>query len=333
MPRLRVIAVVTTLLLAGCAASNAPAPTAATPMTSSATPASTAPTTTQQATLFGTGACLPLAQWQAEGKRLLTVSGTEASPESGETPPFGMHLTLTLDGKAVTGQIMLPDVDPAAIVVDDQDLQQQAQVCDGHVFIVNLAEEHGGVLVIGNLIDNTLAMTSMAYASGDEDTATVAFKDGSVMVTDRSGSVRLQEQAVADAGTPAHGLVAESTQCEHDTPQGHTWLKLLLNSDGSVRGMDYTSTMPGGASCTVSAGLVGDEASLSQGKNVTDIRWEDNEDPSQASYMRVSRNGDVYTLEPMRYDHPQFCGQSAQLADTIQLRRNVATCTAVRWPK
>ena len=332
MPHPR-LAAVTMLFLAGCSSPDAPAPADASAPSIAATPTRMASPATPAAPAFGAGSCLPLAQWQAEGKRRLLVRSSGASSESGEATPFMLHFDVRLDGTAITGQRALPDIDPASIVVDDAELQQQTQVCDGHVFIANVAEERGGTLVIGNLIDNTLAMTSMAYDSGDENTATVAFKDGGVVVTDRNGSVRLQEQAVADAGTPAHGLVAESTQCEHDAPQGHTWLRLALNTDGGVRSMEYTATMPGGASCTVSAGLVGDEASLSQGKNVTDIRWEDNEDPSQASYMRVSRNGDVYTLEPMRYDHPQFCGQSAQLADTIQLRRNVATCTAVRWPK
>lgn len=318
------------LMLAGCTAANTPAPTAAPTAASATTPAATpAPAA------FGAGSCLPLAQWQAEGKRGFVVASAGASPEQDEADakPFTVNFKVTLDGKASAGQLSLPDVDPASIVVEGAELQQNAQVCDGHVFIVNLAEERGGVLVIGNLKDNTLAMTSMAYDSGDEDTATVAFKDGGVVVTDRNGSVRLQESPAADTETPAHGLVAEPVQCEHDAPQGHTWLRLALNTDGGVRSMEYTATMPGGASCSVSAGLAGDEATLSQDKNVTDIRWEDNDDPSQASYMRVSRNGDVYTLEPMRYDHPQFCGQSAQLARVIKLRRGSASCTSVEWSK
>lgn len=285
--------------------------------------------------MFGAGTCLPLAQWQAEGKRGFVVASAGTSPEQDEADarPFTVNFKITVDGKASTGQLTLPEVDPAAIVFDDRELQQNAQVCDGRVFIVNLAEERGGVLAIGNLKDGALAMTSLAYASGDEDTAEVGFKDGTVVVTDRNGSVRLQESPAAEAETPAHGLVAESVQCEQDAPQGHTWLRLALNTDGGVRSMVYTATMPGGASCTVSAGLAGDEASLSQGKDVTDIRWDDNEDPSQASYMRVSRNGDDYTLEPMRYDHPQFCGQSSQLAETVRLRRGSTTCAAVAWPK
>lgn len=49
--------------------------------------------------------------------------------------------------------------------------------------------------------------------------------------------------------------------------------------------------------------------------------------------MRVTRVGDDYTFEPLRYDHPQFCGQSAELAQVIKLRRGSATCTSVEWPK
>lgn len=329
MPQPRIAATVL-LLLAGCTAANSPAPAAAPKAASAATPAAASPSAA-----LGAGTCLPLAQWQAEGKRGFVVASAGTSPEQDEADaqPFTVNFKITLDGKASAGQLTLPEVDPAAIVFDDQELQQNAQVCDGHVFIANLAEERSGVLVIGNLKDGALAMTSLAYASGDEDTAKLDFKDGAVVVTDRNGSVRLQESPAADTGAPAHGLVAESVQCEQDAPQGHTWLRLVLNADGGVRGMEYTATMPGGASCTVSAGLAGDEASLSQGKNVTDIRWEDNEDPSQASYMRVSRNGDVYTLEPLRYDHPQFCGQSSQLAETVRLRRGNATCAAVEWPK
>ncbi|MCC7096868.1 MAG: hypothetical protein IT472_06800 [Thermomonas sp.] len=328
MPKLRVAA--TMLLLAGCTAANPPAPTAAPKAASAATPAAASPSAA-----FGAGTCLPLAQWQAEGKRGFVVASAGTSPEQGEADaqPFTVNFKVTLDGKASTGQLALPEVDPAAIVFDDQELQQNAQVCNGHVFIANLAEERGGTLVIGNLQDGALAMTSLAYASGDEDSAELSVKDGAVVVTDRNGSVRLQESSATDPATPAHGLVAESAQCEQDAPQGHTWLRLALDTDGGVRSMEYTATMSGGASCTVSAGLAGDKASLSQGKNVTDIRWDDNEDPSQASHMRVSRNGDVYTLEPLRYDHPQFCGQSAQLANVIKLHRNSPSCASVEWPK
>lgn len=329
MPHPR-IATTVLLLLAGCTAANSPTPTAAPEAASAATPVATPPSAA-----FGAGTCLPLAQWQAEGKRgfLVSSAGEPSAANTAEAQPFTVNFKITLDGKASAGQLTLPEVDPAAIVFDDRELQQNAQVCDGRVFIANLAEERGGILVIGNLKDGALAMTSLAYASGDEDTAEVGFKDGAVVVTDRNGSVRMQESSATGPATPAHGLVAESAQCEQDAPQGHTWLKLALNTDGGVRSMEYTATMPGGASCTVSAGLAGDEASLRQGKNVTDIRWDDNADPSQASYMRVSRNGDVYTLEPLRYDHPQFCGQSSQLAEIIRLRRGSATCTAVEWPK
>ncbi|MCO5055285.1 hypothetical protein [Thermomonas sp.] len=164
--------------------------------------------------MFGAGTCLPLAQWQAEGKRGFVVASAGTSPEQDEADarPFTVNFKITVDGKASTGQLTLPEVDPAAIVFDDRELQQNAQVCDGRVFIVNLAEERGGVLAIGNLKDGALAMTSLAYASGDEDTAEVGFKDGTVVVTDRNGSVRLQESSATDPATPAHGLVAESVQ-------------------------------------------------------------------------------------------------------------------------
>ena len=332
MPHPR-LAAVTMLFLAGCSSPDAPAPASASGTATAATPTRATSPATPAAPAFGAGSCLPLAQWQAEGKRRFVVHSAGETSGSDEATTFTLHFDVRLDGTAITGQLALPDIDPASIVVDDDDVQQQAQVCDGRVFIANLAEERGGVLVIGNLKDGALSMTSLAYASGDEDTAEVGFKDGAVVVTDRNGSVRLQESPAAEAETPAHGLVAESVQCEQDAPQGHTWLRLALNTDGGVRSMEYTTTMPGGASCTVSAGLAGDTATISQTKNTTDMRWDDNTDPSQASHMRVTRAGDDYTFEPLRYDHPQFCGQSAELAQVIKLRRGSATCTSVEWPK
>ncbi len=329
------VAVAMLLLLAGCTAPDTPATASALPTAAAATPADATPPALPETAPFGAGRCLPLAQWQAEGQRSFVVSSDGGAPEQVETAaqPFTLRFRVSLGGKSISNRLALPDLEPASIVVDDKDVQQQAQVCDGHVFIANLAEERGGVLVIGNLKEGALAMTSLAYDSGDEDTAKVSLEDGAVVVTDSNGSVRLQEPPASDSGMPPHGLVAESVQCEDDAPQGRTWLKLELMVTGGVRGLEYTSVMPDGASCTVTAGLPGDAATLSQGRNVTDIRWIDTEEPAQDSHMRVTRDGDAYTFAPLNYDHPQFCGQSAQLADTVKLRRGTATCTAVEWPK
>ncbi len=314
--------------LTGC--QRAPA-TAAPPAPAIA--AATSPTATAAPTA-GTGACVPLKDWQIESGRRFVFSDNQsavANDASGATP-YTVHFKITQDGNTVTSDLVLADSDPSAIVVGDEDIPQATQVCDGHIFVVNLASERGGTLALGNLRDGTLAMTRLNYESGDEDTAEVSFKDGFVIVTDSNGSVRLQETADPDPNIPAHGLVAEYVDCERDDPEGHSWLRLNLDVEGGVRALEYLSVMPDGNSCTVTANTLDGETTFTRRGDDTELLWSDGDDEAHSSRMRIEHRGDTYRLVTTGHVPSSFCGHSAQLAESVSLQRGQAQCTAVQWP-
>lgn len=277
---------------------------------------------------------MPLRDWQADGKRAFAFSDNEATitGEGAEDAAYAVQFKVTQNGQDAVGTLPFADDSMVgAIVIDKDDIPQTAQVCDGHVFVVNLASERGGTLVLGNLRAGRLAMTSLPYSSGEEDTAEVSFKEGALVVSDSDGRIRLQETRAADAETPAYGLVPESLQCVHDDAEGHTWLKLLPYADGGIHAFEYLSIMPGGASCSVLAsGAEG--AELIQRQGGTDIVWNDGRDESRGSHMRIERSGDAYRLDTAGHFPPAFCGQGARLAASVTLKRGQAECATVQWP-
>ena len=318
--------------LAGCKApDDASAMSAALPAASAPKAAtSNAPEPAQPADMR----CVKLKDWQAAGKHTFTFSDATAANADDESGPstYNVHFSVTRDGNKAQGSLAINDFDPSGIVLDEADIPNWTTVCAGHIFIVNLAAERGGVLVLGNLQAGTLAMSTLFYSSTDEDTATFALKDGVLVVTDAEGSVRLQEVAEPDADFPAHSLVPESMTCTREDPEGRSVLKLLPDTEGNIRAFEYLSIMPGGASCSVE-GNAEAGATLTRRDGGTDIVWEDEDDASHGARMRITRSGETYRLAVERYYHPIFCGQSAQLADRISLRRGTTACTAVEWPK
>lgn len=289
--------------------------------------------------LFGAGTCISLHDWSAKGEREFSFSDNHAQApydnEEGEDEqpfiPYQLRFNVRLGAHTAAGEITFDQglalLD--AVVVDQQDILNTAQVCDGHIFIINLAQERGGTLVIGNLVDDGIAMTQLPYSSGDEDTAQLAFKDGVLLVTDAGGSFRLVETTRAEgADAPLHGLVPESIECERESPQGYVRLWLAPNIDGSIRKFDFITVMPSKFSCAVSAGL-DDNGVITQGKDVSNFEWEGEE---YDSHMRIVRSGETYRLETTGYYPPAFCGQSAELAESVTLQRGEARCADVVWP-
>lgn len=313
--------------LAGCRR----APDAAPPFATTATATAGA---TEAIPAVGAGTCLPLNDWLAPGQRDFRFDDNQAAiaaDPSGATP-YTVHFKVSLDGQAFDGDLVLADTDPSAIAIDAEDIPRSTRVCGQHAFIVDLASERGGTLAIGNLRQGKLAMTSLRYESGDEDTVQIDFKDGAIVVTDSNGSIRLREMPTPDPDLPAHGLVADYVECDRDDPGGHTWLRLDLLADGGVRALEYLSVMPGGGSCTVSANLLDGQSTLTQRNGGTDIVWSDASASSPDSRMRIERDGDEYRLDTAGVHAPAFCGQTAQLADSVALKRGQAQCAKVQWP-
>lgn len=289
--------------------------------------------------LFGAGTCLSLHDWSMKGEREFTFSDNYARASNDDEEgtnsepfvPYQMHFNARLGAHTRSGQIEFDQGQALldAVVVDQDDILKAAQVCDGHIFVINLAQERGGSLVIGNLGDAGISITRLPYSSGDEDTAQVAFKDGALVVTDANGSFRLEETLDAEeTDDPMYGLVPESIECKQESPQGYVRLWIVPNIDGSVRKFDLLTVMPSKLSCSASAGF-DDNAVVRQDKDVTHVEWEGEDYDSQ---MHILRSGGTYRLETAGYYPPAFCGQSAQLVESVTLQRGQARCVDAIWP-
>lgn len=281
------------------------------------------PATAPAASSTAADGCVPLANWQSPARDTFRFS------EETGTDAWRVRLAIAPAGRPLHGGLELPADRRESTIVGNDDVPDWTQVCGGHLLVVNLAAERGGTLAIGNLRDDALAMTALDYASGDEDTARLDFRDGALLVTDANGTRRLRQDDAPDAAVPL-GYVAESLACERNDDHGKTWLKLDVDTDGNPHAIDYLSLMPGGQSCTVSASRSDGETGWEDREGGIDIAWGDEPD---APRVRIERSGDDYRIDTRGARIEAFCGQGAQLAVGIRLRRGTPPCTAVEWPQ
>lgn len=228
----------------------------------------------------------------------------------------------------------LPMDTPESIAIDTEQFPEFTTVCAGHVFVLNLAAERGGTLVIANQHDGALALTRDRYLSGDEDTARLDWRDGALLVsTSTDGTRRLLEDTRSDAAVP-HGFVPETLACETEDAGGVAWLSLGVDIDGVVRELEYSSVMPGGTSCNLSAARNDGESRWEDQGSATLVDFADENEPDTPSLLRIERQGPRYHVDTSQLlAHPRFCGQSAQLPDHLTLERAGAPCTGLRWPE
>lgn len=317
-----------TLTLGGCNAStDAPAP----------------PETSHAAAVDAASGCVSLRDWEAAGYGTFKTEDIRREADEGdedaEAHAWTVRFTLNRAGKTWQGEIVPPYYDPAAILVDEKDFPDSTQVCLDHVFVANFPSERGGSLFIANQYQDKLIVTEYGYDSGEEDIATVSFRNGAINVRnsadpdDESGR-NLVEEIDPEALTP-HGYVGEAVSCRAEDELGTTVVRMPINAAGKIFGLDYLSMAPEGMYCGVDA-MRGDnddetrETTWNDEGNRTRIVWKDKDYPSE---ITITREGDLYTIDARRAFSIPFCGQSAQLAETIKLRRGGLTCEHVQWPE
>lgn len=268
--------------------------------------------------------CVKLGDWLAASK------GRVEPTNSIEDDAWVARVSVTVAGKTYSDSAHLPADALQAVVIEDEDIPDWTMVCGGHVFIIALPSERDGTVLVGNLSGGKLALTATAYPSGEEDgPPAVEFTGSTLTVRTGAGAIRLVETTDPDAETP-HGFIQEALACTAEDDAGSTNIQLPIDASGRITGLHYLSVMPGGNSCSMDAGRSDGDTTWTDRGDRTDIVWNDAEHPSRVS---ITRSGDAITIDASRTSPMPFCGQSAQLADVIKLRRDSPTCTSVEWPK
>ena len=310
-------------LLVGMTGCQAPDDASAAPSPTASAPTATAASGTDPAQPTNTR-CVKLDDWLAASK------GTFQATNSIEDDAWLARLAVTVDGKTFSDSVRLPAEDLSAVTTEETDTPEWTTVCGGHLFVLALPSERDGTVLVGNLTGGKLALTASDYISGEEDgPPTVRLENGRLTVATPAGSIALVEETDPDAETP-HGFVADSLACKTEDDAGSTDIRLPVDAEGRITGLHYLSTMPGGNSCSMDADRDDGDTTWSDRGNRTDIVWNDQDYPS---HVTITRNGDDITIDASRTSPTPFCGQSAQLADVIKLRRGTASCTSVKCPQ
>jgi len=271
------------------------------------------------------GTCLPLPEWTRLGQGTLQI--TDGATDEG----YQVGFTLTLNGESARDAVLLPADAAAGITIDRGEFDAHTTVCANHWFILNLPAERGGTLVIAQPLGAGLAMQIRDSASDDEHTAVITWADGAPRVETGDGQPWPLPKA-APTGTLAQGTGAPVVlHCESpQEPRGAQFLTLALDSAGRPARVDYLSAQRGGTSCSVAATRGDEAAAWSDGAKQAGIRW--GEDEPDASRLRVTREGERYTVDTRWLRWPDFCGQSSEMALTLTLQAGDASCQAVQWP-
>lgn len=312
-------------LLVGIAGCKAPddASVALPPPPTAAAPAAAAASGTDPAQPTDTR-CVKLGDWLASGK------GTFKATNSIEDDAWLVRFAVTVDGKTFSDSVRLPAEDLSAVTTEEADTPEWTTVCGGRLFVLALPSERDGTVLVGNLTGGKLALSASDYISGEEDgPPTVRLENDRLTVTTPAGSIALVEETDPAAETP-HGFVADFLACKAEDDAGSTDIRMPVDSDGRINGLHYLSVMPGGNSCSMDADRDDGDTTWTDRGNRTDIVWNDQDYPS---HVTITRSGDDITIDASRTFPLPFCGQSAQLADVIQLRRGTPPCTSVKWPE
>lgn len=268
--------------------------------------------------------CVKLGDWLASGK------GTFKATNSIEDDAWLVRFAVTVDGKTFSDSVRLPAEDLSAVTTEEADTPEWTTVCGGRLFVLALPSERDGTVLVGNLTGGKLALSASDYISGEEDgPPTVRLENDRLTVTTPAGSIALVEETDPAAETP-HGFVADFLACKAEDDAGSTDIRMPVDSDGRINGLHYLSVMPGGNSCSMDADRDDGDTTWTDRGNRTDIVWNDQDYPS---HVTITRSGDDITIDASRTFPLPFCGQSAQLADVIQLRRGTPPCTSVKWPE
>lgn len=277
--------------------------------------------------------CVPMAQFEAAHGSKFTTD------EQVTEDAFRLTFHYTDATGTRSGSDNFPANTPEGIVAGS------TVMCGEQVIVDNAAAERGGILFIGRLHVNGITLSSHYYASGDEDTAELDYRDGVLLVTTSTdGTMRLLEDA--DPGSELrHAFTPETLHCRRDDDGFVQELSLQINTAGQPAAINYSAMLSGtpqtSGRCDIDANSVystGDNQNQWEpvDANTVDIRWDDaneHSDDPQPSQLRIQRQGTQYTVDLSDMNGSSFCGGSWFLPRTLTLARGQTTCPAVSWPK
>lgn len=241
------------------------------------------------------------------------------------TGGYELRFIRSVDDQADGGTYSLDDASAGAVV------ESTARLWDGGLVSVNLAQERGGELVIGNWRTGDVAITRVPYMTEDEETLGLDYRGRTFFVSTRTkGERRLFE---VPAGDEAGKFSAEAHACTVDAGMGrvHT-LTLSVDTRGRAVGVSYVGVTPQLNGATTSCALEVD-------RDDADVLWTEAGDETLVDLdpdageggtdrIRISSADGIYSVafdvEPLRH-----CGHSSVLARTITLEVGRAACTSV----
>lgn len=223
--------------------------------------------------------------------------------------------------------------------VDGAIVHSEANLWSDHLVSVDLAEERGGRLVLGNFRDGTPVISSVRYVTADEESLVQDFRDGALYIsTESMGERRLTQVEVGDDRGKFH---PERVSCKWGPPAGiRHHLDLSLATDGRVIGVGYVGFTPqhNGAltSCSIDADRDDPETRWSSDASETRIdllaaggdHAPDGEAEADDSRIRIRSESGKYTVT-FEMDASSFCGHSSVHARSITLDPLSQVCESV----
>jgi len=210
---------------------------------------------------------------------------------------------------------------------------------DGHVLTLDLPQESGGLLLIGNWNGQRFVTSSYRYASGEEDGLQLEWSGGGLLATTSVDGRRRLLAGDSDADQP-DAFAQESLFCFDDDDGLEQRLRLAVDAEGEVTGLSYIGVTPTGDGsanvCAVEAFSDDGDTRWSRVDDATrKIAWDDGEtradgDVIEPSEVLLARDGGRYALD-MRLRHSTFCGQSSVLASRIVIERDAKKCARVEF--
>jgi hypothetical protein len=231
---------------------------------------------------------------------------------------------------------------PLNAQVADAIVHSEAKLWSEHLVSVDLAQERGGWLVLGDFRDGMPVISSVPYVTADEESLVQDFRDGALYIsTQFKGERRLTQVEVGEDRGKFH---PERVSCEWGPPAGiRHHFDLSLGTDGRVIGVGYVGFTPqqNGAvtSCSIDADRDDPETRWSSDASETRIELlaagvdhaPDGEAESDDSRIRIRSESGRYTVT-FEMNVSDFCGHSSVHARSITLDPRNQVCESVESP-
>lgn len=238
---------------------------------------------------------------------------------------YELRFVRIVDDHADVVAYSLDDANAGAIV------ESTATLWDSYLVSVNLAQERGGELIIGNWRAGNVVFSQVPYMTKDEETLGLDYRDRTFFISTQAKSERRLVEV--SAGGDAGKFKAETHTCTVDAGSGKVQTVVLsVDAQGRAIGVTYVGVTPQLNGTTTSCALNAD-------RDDTDVLWIDigretlvdlgpHFDDGGNDRIRISSAGGTYSLgfdvRPSRH-----CGHSSVLAREITLEVGRTVCTSV----